>query len=331
MRYRRRSDCHGMVSRWGRTEDWPGGCRLIELHERLSEFSYGYGVTREVERLLLSLGIRTVPFQPSLLQEKQVGFDAAFDKAGVPLLLQFKLGQSLSRFVRSDTSLPAPYLSRPFFRFTVDTLERDGQFETLLKAEADGAEVYYVAPRFADWPHYVQFYEEEGVLENSVLVRPGEIRAALDSKGAPDGRHRVVYDGARVHVCSKPVAIEEVRPALLAERVAVRVRKKKGTLGEDIERLYAGLEDRGAIRREQPGSASHPDLGGDYLETAAPELDRRQPPALTHRQRLYRLTQLRERSKSEEDAVTAALGLELWGLGIQLLLAVDETGGTGAP
>ena len=304
---------------------------MIELHERLSEFSYGYGVTREVERLLLSLGVRTVPFQPSLLQEKQVGFDAAFNKAGVPLLLQFKLGQSLSRFVRSDTSLPAPYLSRPFFRFTVDTLERDGQFETLLKAEADGAEVYYVAPRFADWPHYVQFYEEESVVENSVLVRPGEIRAALDSKGAPDGRHRVVYDGARVHVCSKPVAIAEVRPALLAERVTARVRDKTGTLGEGIQRLYAGLEDRAAIRREQSRPAPDADLSGDYFETVAPELDRRQPPALTRRQRLHRLSQLRERSRSEEDALAAAVGLELWGLGIQLLLAVEESGGTEAP
>ena len=302
---------------------------MIELHERLSEFSYGYGVTREVERLLLSLGMRTVPFQPSLLQEKQVGFDAAFDKAGVPLLLQFKLGQSLSRFVRRDTSLPAPYLARPFFRFTLDTAEADGQFETLLKAEADGAEVYYVAPRFSDWPHYVQFYEEEGVLENSVLVRPGQVRAALDAKGAPDGRHRVVYDGVRVHVCSKPVPIEEVRPRLLAERVAIRVRKEKGTLGERIARLYAGLEDRAPIRRQRPDPTPQGDPSTDYLEVA--ELDRRQPAALTRRQRLSRLTQLRERSRSQEDAVTAALGLELWGLGIQLLMAVDEVQATPVP
>ena len=28
---------------------------MIELHERLSEFSYGYGVTREVERALLTM------------------------------------------------------------------------------------------------------------------------------------------------------------------------------------------------------------------------------------------------------------------------------------
>jgi hypothetical protein len=297
---------------------------VIELHERLSEFSYGYGITREVERLLSGLGIRTVPFQPSLLQEKQVGFDTAFDKAGVPLLLQFKLGQSLSRFVRTDTSQPAPYLARPFFRFTVDTKEPDGQFETLLKAETDGAEVYYVAPRFADWPHYLQFYEDEGVLDNSVLVTPQEIRAALDAKGAIDGRHRVVYDRSRVHVCSKPVRIDEVQPDLLAERVASRARAKEATLGEHMARLFAGLEDRASIRRKQPETP--PQAGvrqGSYVRGVT-ELDRRQPPVNTNRQRAFRLSRLRERSKSEADALAAALGLELWSLGIQLLLAVDE-------
>ena len=304
---------------------------MIELHERLSEFSYGYGVTREVERLLLGLGIRTVPFQPSLLQEKQLAFDAAFDKPGVPLLLQFKLGQSLSRFVRSDTSAPAPYLARPFFRFAVNTVETDGQFETLLKAEADGAEVYYVAPRFADWPHYVQFYEEEVVLENSVLVRPSEIRRALDATGAPDGRHRVVYDRARVHVCSKPVQIDEVRPTLLGGRIAMRARDKKFTLGTEIARLYAGLEDRASIRRDRLEAPPQADSNDDHLQSVAPEFDRRQPWAMTHRQRVHRLTQIRERSRSEEDAIAAALGLELWGLGIQLLLAIDKAEGKSAP
>ena len=88
---------------------------MIDLHERLSEFSYGYGVTREVEQLLLGVGIRTVPFLPSLLQEKQIGFDAGFNGRGAPLLLQFKLGHSLQRFIRSDKRYPAPKLEKPFF------------------------------------------------------------------------------------------------------------------------------------------------------------------------------------------------------------------------
>ncbi|MGL9622322.1 hypothetical protein QRQ56_30495 [Bradyrhizobium sp. U531] len=175
---------------------------MIELHERLSEFSYGYGATREAEDLLSSLGMRTVPFLPSLIQEKSLGFDVRFDRPGVPLLLQFKLGQSLERFVRTDRRYPAPEVERPFFRFSIDTAEPDGQFETLLKAQMDGAEAYYVAPRFADWPQYAEAFEKREVLDQSVMISPMTIRNALVAKNSPDGVHRIVYDKSSIHVCS---------------------------------------------------------------------------------------------------------------------------------
>src|SRR5262252_6633949 len=121
----------------------PRGLPMIDLHERLSEFSYGYGVTREIEKLLQSIGIHTAPFFPSLLQEAQLGFDVAFNKPGAALLVQFKLGQSLRRFVRNNADQPAPLLDRPFWRFNLNTGEPEGQYETLLKAEQDGADTYY--------------------------------------------------------------------------------------------------------------------------------------------------------------------------------------------
>lgn len=302
--------------------------RMIELHERLSEFSYGYGVTREVERLLLGVGVRAVPFMPSLVQEKGVGFDVGFKGGGTLLLLQFKLGQSLTRFVRSDANQPAPALVRPFFRFSLNTAETDGQYETLLKAQTDGAEVYYVAPRFADWPHYVRLFEEEAVLENSVMVMPGEIRDALVAKGEPDGHHRIVYDRTAVHVCSKPAYIRDVRPGTLAENVVMRVRGKSETLGGVLRRVYAGLEDRAAIRRQQEQSLGTGDTQEDVTDglraTVIPKLDQRSPPALTNTERAGRLAHLRDQGRSEEEAIATALGLEYWGLGIQLLLAVER-------
>ena len=33
---------------------------MIDLHERLSEFSFGYGVSREVEGLLASVGLQVL-------------------------------------------------------------------------------------------------------------------------------------------------------------------------------------------------------------------------------------------------------------------------------
>jgi hypothetical protein len=299
---------------------------MIDLHERLSEFSYGYGVTREVERLLSDIGVRTVPFMPSLLQEKQVGFDVGFSGRGVPLLLQFKLGQSLHRFVRSDKSYPAPSLERPFFRFTIDTAEPDGQFETLLKAETDGAETYYVAPRFTDWPHYVDFFETNEVLERSVMVTPLEIRTALVAKGSPEGVHRIVYDRDSVHVCSTPTDIRDVRPELLAQSIVARLQTDGASLGQTVRKIYAGLEDRSALRRATP---PHDVFEGD--EATKPALDQRAPQQFTRRERVRRLTQLRARARSEDDAVAAGLGLEFWGLGIQLLFAVKRESTAPAP
>jgi hypothetical protein len=259
---------------------------------------------------------------PSLLQEKQVGFDVSFNSRGVPLLLQFKLGQSPKRFVRSDKSQPAPALEKPFFRFSIDTSEPDGQFETLLKAEADGAEVYYIAPRFTDWPQYVSFFEEGEILQRSVMVTPGEIRSALVVKGVPDGAHRIVYDQDSVHVCSTPTSISDVRPDHLAEKVSARLRSDGETLRQTVFRLYAGLDDRAAIRREEPSQEQ--DEGDEDLFSRAhmKAMDERTPPQITRLERRRRLTQLKARSRSEDDAVAAALGLEFWGLGIQLIFAV---------
>lgn len=301
---------------------------MIELHERLSEFSYGYGISREVERLLAARGVSAVPFMPSLLQEKKLGFDVSFSGGGIPLLLQFKLGQSLTRFVRSDLSQPGPALERPFFRFSINTAEVDGQYETLLKAESDGAEVYYVAPRFADWPHYINLFQQEEVLEHSVMVTPMDIRNALIAQGAPDGPHRLVYDRGAVHVCSSPVNVRDVRPTVLAETVVNRVHDGVDTLGNVMRRVYSGLAERSAIRRPHPlrtSRESNVEAGAERPGLTFPGFDERLSYASTRLQRAKQLEQLRVRSKSEDDAVAAAVGLEFWGLGIQLFLVVDES------
>jgi len=299
---------------------------MIELDERLSEFSYGYGVTREVEQLLAGVGLEAVPFLPSLLQEKKVGFDVLFKKKGVPLLLQFKLGQSLNRFVRGNTSLPAPILQRPFFRFSVDTAEIDGQYETLLKAQMDGAEVYYIAPRFADWAHYIRLFEANAVLEHSVLVRPGDIRNSLVSDGSADGPHRVVYDRHSVHVCSKPREIHGLSPSDLAETMIARVRTHGRPQRDTVQRVYAGLSNRAATRRErQPNVRDNVAERIDELTGPLRVLEERQSPTLTNDERSRRLAQLVVKGASEENAIGVTIGLEFWGLGIQLVFAVERT------
>jgi hypothetical protein len=225
---------------------------VIELHERLSEFSYSYGVTREVERLLAGIGIRAVPFLPSLLHEANLGFDVGFNynRPGAVLMLQFKLGQWLERFHRRNKLNAFPDLERPFWRFWINTAEPGGQYETLLIAEHSGAEVYYAAPRFRDWSQYLDAFETEQVLDRSLLITPSDIRHALDASKEPDGNHRIAYDSARVYVCSEPELIEETHSTTLGERVQRRTVIREQPLANTLRQIFSDLESRTLYRRE---------------------------------------------------------------------------------
>lgn len=290
---------------------------MIDLHERLSEYSYGYGVTRETEKLLEQMGIRAVPFLPNLIHENKLGFDVAFDRPGTALMLQFKLGQTLKRFHKNNPTQVVPLLNRPFWRFTIDTAEPDGQFETLLKAEQDGAEVYYVAPRFTDWPEYADLFERTGVLENSVLVKPSEIRSSLDEQGSPEGHHRIVYDRYRVHVCSEPTRVREMDSDDAIEAIAINVREKRESAGAVLERLLVGFDDRSSVRRVQKVDLDNDRAADSYVGY-------RSSSEFARNQRRRRFENLLKRTKSHQEAVAAAVGIELWAQGVQLVVAVDE-------
>jgi hypothetical protein len=230
----------------------------IELHERLSEFSYGYGVTREVERRLKVAGLSAIPFLPSLIQEASIGFDVAFNVRGIPLMIQFNLGQVMRRFRPS----PRLQLSQQFWRYHVDKAEPDGQFELLLKAEYDGARVFYVAPMFHDWEVYLGHYEQEKILRRSLIVTPKAIRSVLDNNSVPDGEHKVVYDDQRAYLCSSPLQLPTAREADVAEKVLFDLEHRKVSLGEVLEEVLTGFEKRAEIRRAAEGR--HDPDSADY-------------------------------------------------------------------
>lgn len=127
---------------------------MINLHERLSEYSYGFGITREVQSLLEGVGLAPTPFLPNLLHEAELGFDVGFKDRGCMVVLQFKLGYQLRRFHRANPTQAIPALDRPFWRYTIDT--EGHQFQRLREFESESADTFYVAPRFADWTAYDQ-------------------------------------------------------------------------------------------------------------------------------------------------------------------------------
>lgn len=289
----------------------------VDLHQRLSEFSYGYGVTREVERLLQSVGLRTTPFLPSLLQEKKLAFDAAFDRPGTPLLLQFKLGEALQRLRWKASTEPPTILGRPFWRFNIDTAEPSGQFDLLLKSERAGAEVYYVAPRFTSWDGYMLAYESSEVLERSLLLSPSQIDAELMGAGEPDGPHRILYDGLKSFVCSEPRELIEVSARDLAHKVRTDIERRSRRMDVALRDVHLALERQREIRVRRPTSETDREIPY-VMQLAMPgELATSWDHLAADRSR--RFSHFRDRAVSESDAQFAILGFEAWAIGSQLL------------
>lgn len=282
----------------------------VELHERLSEFSYGYGVTREVERLLRGEGLRAVPFLPSLLHEARLGFDVGFNLRGTPLLLQFKLGQALRRF----TPGPAPRLDRPYWRFRVDTAERDGQFELLLKAERDGADVFYLAPKFHDWETYLRAFECDEVIERSSIIRPGAIRETLDFHGVADGVHKVVYDNRWAYLCSSPLELESFSASIIAELVTSRLKYRTDTIGDVLKNVFEGFNDRSVIRRAVSPRPMDRDRGIYAIPSER---------GVQSRLRLERIERIIGSGRDREEAIALAVGAEAWSSGAQLIYVTE--------
>ncbi len=74
----------------------------IDLHERLSEFSYGYGVTREVEALMRAVGLTVTPFMPSLIHEAELNYRSS------TLASAAAFASSLSQAAKALAGVDAP-------------------------------------------------------------------------------------------------------------------------------------------------------------------------------------------------------------------------------
>lgn len=262
---------------------------MINLHEKLSEFSYGYGVTREVENLLSRAGCHVTPFLPSLVHEAELGFDVSFQNPGFILLLQFKLGQELQRFRRSNPSQIIPPLSRPFWRFGIDTSAR--QFNKLVQFENVDAHVYYVAPRFSDWLGYQQAFQASRVLHESLILRPSEILRGIQAQGEGKDVHRIVYDETDCYVCSELFKLRGVKQGEMLDYMVERTSDE--TLEDRIQRLF------------------------DSLQTVAHG-------EIPHAQHWEYRNQIYASSRRDVDAMAAIIGMEVWIRGAQLVFVTQS-------
>lgn len=293
---------------------------MLHLSQRLSEFSYGYGLTREVEDYLSNKGANTVPFLPSLIHEKELGFDVAFEAFGGLLFLQFKLGAELSIYRhKKGYKGPKPNLRRPFWRFDVETSDPDGQYRTLTRAEADpNVAIAYAAPQFSDWQQYANLYASTSLAANSLFVRPSSIETALVSASAPPGRHQVMYDGLRCYVRSRPT---EVLPETLYDILAT-LETRNETLELVVEKQFSIWGQRAEpifspISRDPRDSNPRPPrtVAKTAFEKSQDRVSR------ISRDDIYRMFD--DRTEDRRKAMLLTLGLQSWFLGVQMFVVTD--------
>ncbi|MDX0457583.1 hypothetical protein GOD71_30610 [Sinorhizobium medicae] len=260
---------------------------MIDLHERLSEYSYGFGATREALSLFESIGLKPTPFLPSLLHEEELGFDVGFKDRGRVVVLQFKLGHELRRFHRKTPSQAIPPLARPFWRFNIDTSAH--QFQRLTEFEDSGADTYYVAPKFSSWQDFDTAFQAGKILERSLLQKPSEISAAIFAQGGNAGQHRVVYDDHAQFVCSEPTRLPTRDAKELGREIETNVRQSPASLEANLKLLF---------ERQRPS------VGPGPFSAA-------------------RRDQILRRFKDPLIGIAAAVGLEAWSQGGQLILVTE--------
>jgi len=214
-----------------------------------------------------------------LIHEATLGFDVSFQAPGRLIALQFKLGQELRRFHRSPPTQTVPALARPFWRFNID-LSGD-QFLRLKELEDNGAEVYYLAPRFSNWMSFQMAFQKEKVLEQSLRLTPNEILIGASVQGgAGAGVHRIVYDHHPRYIFSEPVALKELSVAEIVAGIEGRLTKDR-TLDDAVRAIF----NRADV------------LAG--------------PGRLTGRA----LQNLLARARSPIEGMAAAVGMEAWSMG----------------
>ncbi|MDB5674309.1 MAG: hypothetical protein JWM65_1291 [Sphingomonas bacterium] len=199
----------------------------------ISEFSYGFALTHE---FVLSLGSLTAaPIFPSLIEEGREGggYDVKLEAPGLPLFLQFKRTDCLSRRSAREIRAGAP-LETPYYRMEITGKDDSEQHRMLIDLDLAPNLVFYAAPMFHRKEEFDAAFLGGTVRQQSFFVPPRAIG------NFPDGKaHHVSFDGNNYVVMSEPRIIEgygvSELEAMLKERLAADGRPLRETVDEAIE------------------------------------------------------------------------------------------------
>jgi hypothetical protein len=220
------------------------------VHSDFSEFSYGYAAIHEAELELSAIYKQAgAPKLPSLVEEKDLGWDVRLAFVDFVVFLQFKRSEWISR--RHPDSPTWGGVNAKHYRYGIDTSGHQHRallrLEDELNAQPGNGNVYYVAPVFHTQSAFDRAYGRGEVLQGSSLVPPSDI-------GDSSGRHHVVaHPGGSIMIMSEPRFADRAttwervsgNAANNAVAVAQRIPRSRFTVGDleaTLERSVERLE-----------------------------------------------------------------------------------------
>ncbi|WP_170335505.1 hypothetical protein [Ruegeria arenilitoris] len=195
----------------------------------ISEFSYGFALTNE---LVGWVNLRAAPIFPSLIEEGKPGggYDVKLDAPGIPLYIQFKRSDYMTRRSAKEYKAVRDVGGRlriPYYRFPVTPASVSDQHEMLLDLDDGTNLVFYAAPRFYKPEEINAAWASSEVAHRSIFVTPRAI-GTLD-----DMPHNIAFDQFSTWRCSEPENI-----------TALSSSDMNGKLLEALESEKAPLKDR---------------------------------------------------------------------------------------
>jgi hypothetical protein len=218
----------------------------------ISEFSYGFALTHE---LVLSLGsLVAAPIFPSLIEEGKAGggYDVKLEAPGLPLFLQFKRSEKLTRGTAREIKAGAP-LSLPFHRIALTARRDSDQHDMLIELDQAPNVVFYSAPMFHLKEEFDEAFLDGEVRARSFFVRPAAIGAFSD-----DGAHYLSFDGTTCVVTSEPKIVPSIGASELAAFLLKRLDSDERPLRAIIDAAIDGAE--GARERTRRLARARRDL-----------------------------------------------------------------------
>jgi len=149
-----------------------------------SEFSYGHALVDNIVHGGFG-SLSAAPVFPNLKTEGSVGggYDVKIPLCPVPLFLQFKIPQIISR----NSRLMPPEYFAPYYRMHLRT-KPINQHNMLCDLENSGNEVFYATPVFDEERDLDRYYQSNTIVDRSAFFSP------LDIGWMNDTSHHVAYD-----------------------------------------------------------------------------------------------------------------------------------------